>query len=64
MIEMKNAYCGLALALAAAPAIAADMSEPRPVAVDSGWTYQVTLDGWLAGLNGDIGVRGHLTPTL
>ncbi len=58
MIEIKNAYCGLVLALAAAPAAAADMSEPLPVVVDSGWKYQVTLDGWLAGLNGDIGVRG------
>ncbi|WP_455274402.1 hypothetical protein [Rhizobium herbae] len=58
MIEMKSAYCGLALALAAAPAVAADMSEPRPVVVESGWKYQVTFDGWLAGLNGDIGVRG------
>ncbi|NKM35205.1 hypothetical protein [Rhizobium laguerreae] len=58
MIKMKSAYCGLALALAAAPTAAADMSEPRSVVADSGWKFQVTFDGWLAGLNGDIGVRG------
>ncbi|MGQ3215223.1 MAG: hypothetical protein ACT6U0_18505 [Shinella sp.] len=58
MIEMKSAYCGLALALAVAPAGAADISAPGSAVVNTGWKYQVTLDGWLAGLNGDIGVRG------
>ncbi|KQY22525.1 hypothetical protein [Rhizobium sp. Root482] len=58
MIKMKSAYCGLALAFASAPAAAADMTQPRPVVVESGWNYQVTLDGWLAGLNGDVAVRG------
>ncbi|AOF92498.1 hypothetical protein [Sinorhizobium sp. RAC02] len=58
MIEMKSAYCGLALALAVAPAGAADISAPGSAVVNTGSKYQVTLDGWLAGLNGDIGVRG------
>jgi hypothetical protein len=58
MIEMKSVYYGCVLVLAAAPAAEADMSDPQPVVVDSGWKFQVTFDGWLAGLDGDIGVRG------
>ncbi|ASV84645.1 hypothetical protein CES85_5440 [Ochrobactrum quorumnocens] len=57
MIEMKIAYCGLALALAVARAGAADVSEPVSAVVNTGWKYQITLDGWLAGLNGNIGLR-------
>jgi len=57
MIEMKIAYCGLALALAVARAGAADASEPVSAVVNTGWKYQITLDGWLAGLNGNIGLR-------
>jgi hypothetical protein len=55
----RKTYLALVAALAAAtPATAADMSEPGPVIIDAGWKYQVSFDGWLAGLNGDIGVRG------
>lgn len=60
MVAIRGAYLGLALALAiAAPASAADMSDPNgPISVNNDWKYQVTFDGWLAGLNGDIGIRG------
>jgi hypothetical protein len=60
MLHLKGAYLGLALAAAfVAPLSAADMSDQNgPVAVDDGWRYQVSLDGWLAGLNGDVGIRG------
>jgi hypothetical protein len=59
MIGLRKAYLALAACLmSAAPAAAADMSEPGPVVVDSGWKYQVSLDLWATALNGDIGLRG------
>ncbi|MBS7538877.1 hypothetical protein [Ancylobacter lacus] len=68
----------LALALAglvaAGPAGAADLSNPAaiPVKADpaaaaapaSDWRFQLTLYGWLTGLNGDIGVRDRPTVPL
>ena len=39
--------------------LAADVvSEPPPVESDYGWRFQATAYGWLAGLDGDIGIRG------
>lgn len=59
MTGLRKGYHALAAALAAAtPATAADISQPGSTVIDNGWKYQVTLDAWLTGLNGDIGVRG------
>ncbi len=56
----KCRYVGLALILASAtPVLAADETSVIGAApVDSGWKYQVGLDGWFTALDGSIGVRG------
>lgn len=54
-------FCSsMLVCLATAPmASAADIGVGTPVApVDGGWKFQVSLDGWLTALDGDIGIRG------
>lgn len=60
MISIKHAFLSLSMAITAInPADAADATAPNgAVALDNGWRFHVTLDGWFTALNGNIGVRG------
>jgi hypothetical protein len=56
--------CLAALALASPSAFAADLTqEPvgpvTPVSAQSDWRFDASVYGWLAGIDGDIGVRGY-----
>jgi hypothetical protein len=52
------------LAMPIAPALAADPVYPGAETVEyqtpSGWTFTIAPYGWIAGLEGDIGVGGHV----
>lgn len=60
MRALTIAWLGLVLA-SAAPAAAADIAPVPPETVApaaNDWRFQLTLYGWLSGVDGDIGVRG------
>ncbi|MCX7305508.1 MAG: hypothetical protein NTV73_14440 [Hyphomicrobiales bacterium] len=58
-ISLRAVLLSVAGLACTAPAIAADMVEPaaEPI-IDSGWTFSATPYFWMAGIKGQIGVRG------
>ncbi len=56
----KCRLLGIVAALATAtPVVAADAADVYGAPpIESGWKYQVALDGWFTALDGSIGLRG------
>jgi hypothetical protein len=49
---------GIAAVLVAAPAVAADAETPPPETAAPVWTFTANAYLWMAGLNGNVGVKG------